>query len=322
MRRRVVSVVGGLFLPALVGSLAWAQSQDLDPGAPAGAVATAHLDRPFDRYALPVAPFEPGNPAKALREVTGRVIWSAYRLDGPDASTAAVVEGYRKWLAPLGFETVLDCATAACGGFDFRFGVSLLPAPAMLLDTADFAQLTARRAGEDGSESFVSVLVSRVLGAVQIQTVLVLPGEAGAAAVAAATERAAAPVAIMGQDTQFLLDRLTGVGHVTLEGLDFVPGGTDLSSASAPALDVTAKLLNEHPDLGILIVGHSDNQGGLEVNVALSKRRAEAVRAALIARGIDAARLEAHGVGFLAPVAANATPDGMALNRRVELVLR
>jgi OOP family OmpA-OmpF porin len=321
MHPRSAAMTGALLLATVLGTAAGAQQVDLDPGAPAGAVTTAHIDRPFDSYALPVAPFEPGRAAQALREVTGRVIWSAYRLEDATASTAGIIDGYRKWLASLGFETILDCATAACGGFDFRFGVSLLPAPAMLLDTADFAQLSARRPADDGSESFASVLVSRVLGAMQIQIVVVLPAETGADAVVGAIERAAAP-AIAPQETQSLLDRLTGDGHVTLQGLDFVPGGTDLSDASAPALDITATLLKEHPDLAILIVGHSDNQGGLEANVALSKRRAEAVRAALIERGIDAGRLEAHGVGFLAPVAANATPEGMAVNRRVELVLR
>jgi OOP family OmpA-OmpF porin len=71
-----------------------------------------------------------------------------------------------------------------------------------------------------------------------------------------------------------------------------------------------------------VIVGHSDNQGSLEANIALSKRRAEAVRTALITRGVAAERLEAHGVGYLAPVSTNLTEAGRTLNRRVELVLR
>jgi OOP family OmpA-OmpF porin len=281
------------------------------------------LDRPFDRYALPVAPF--GGEAtgvEPLRDVEGRVIWSAYRLEDPDASTAEVIAGYRARLAELGFTPVLDCATSACGGFDFRFAVQLLPAPAMLLDTAEFAQLSASRTGADGAESFASVLVSRVLGAIQIQTVLVLPAEAGRGVAAAPRAEAAAEVLVLPQDTESLLARLTEYGHVAVQGLEFETGGAALSAGSAPALETAARILRDNPGLSVVIVGHSDNQGSLEANIALSQRRAEAVRAALVERGVEPERLEAHGIGFLAPVTSNAAPDGKALNRRVELVLR
>lgn len=305
-----------------------------DPGAPSVAVATAHLDRPFDRYALPVAPFGAAAGGSAggavgesagggpLREVEGRVIWSAYRLADPDASAVEVMAGYRARLSEMGFTPLLDCAGPACGGFDFRFGVQLLPAPAMLLDTAEFAQLSASRAGPDGAESFVSVLVSRALGAVQIQTVLVLPAEPGRDLAPVPAAGAAAEMLVLPQDTETLLTLLTEQGHVSLSGLDFDTGGAELSASSAPALKTTARLLRDHPELKILIVGHSDNQGSLEANVALSQRRAEAVRAALVARGVAEGRLEAHGVGFLAPLTSNVDPEGRALNRRVELVLR
>ena len=90
----------------------------LDPGAPEGAVPTAHSDRPFDRYALPISRYGSG-PANA-REIEGRVIWSSFRLDTADVSTAEVMEGYRTRLAALGYRPILDCATTACGGFHLR----------------------------------------------------------------------------------------------------------------------------------------------------------------------------------------------------------
>ncbi len=322
----LLGVLAAAALPA--GTGAAQETPDIpDPGAPEGALATAYLDRPFDRYPLPVAPLggqaAEGPAAAPLREVEGRVIWSAYRLEDPAASVAEVMAGYRARLAELGFSAILDCATTACGGFDFRFGVSLLPAPAMLIDTADFAQLSASRAGAGGAESFVSVLVSRVLRAIQIQTVLVLPAEAGRSMTPAPPRaEAVAETLALPQDAEMLLERLNQNGHVTVQGLEFDTGGTALSEASNPALDTAARLMLDHPELKILIVGHSDNQGALEANIALSERRAKAVRAALIERGVTAERLEAKGIGFLAPVASNATPEGKALNRRVELVLR
>lgn len=322
----VVVIVAALLAAGARAQTAAPEAALPDPGAPEGAVATAYLDRPFDRYLLPVAPLGPGDNSAALRAVEGRVIWSAYRLDRPEASAAAVMEGYRARLQALGFVPLLDCAGMACGGFDFRFGAALLPAPAMLLDTADFAQLSAEQRGapgeEEGAESFASVLVSRVLGAVYVQSVLVLPAAPGVAVAPLPRAELATAATRVAPERDKLLAELTGHGHVALMGLDFETGGATLSASSEPALDTAAQLLQAHPEFAILIVGHSDNQGALDANIALSKRRAEAVREALIARGVAPERLEAHGIGFLAPVATNATPEGMALNRRVELVLR
>ena len=66
--------------------------------------------------------------------------------------------------------------------------------------------------------------------------------------------------------------------------------------------------------------GHTDNVGTPEANLKLSQERAQAVMAALVARGVAAARLTAKGYGQTAPVADNRTEDGRAKNRRVELV--
>lgn len=71
------------------------------------------------------------------------------------------------------------------------------------------------------------------------------------------------------------------------------------------------------------MVGHTDNVGSYEFNLGLSKKRAEAVVAALAAEyGISAGRLTANGVAGLAPVAVNTTEEGRAKDRRVELVPR
>jgi len=75
------------------------------------------------------------------------------------------------------------------------------------------------------------------------------------------------------------------------------------------------------PDLKIAVVGHTDNVGGYETNLDLSRQRADAVVAELVAAyGVAADRLFAAGASFLAPIASNETDEGRALNRRVELV--
>ncbi|MDP2310182.1 MAG: OmpA family protein [Pseudomonadota bacterium] len=71
----------------------------------------------------------------------------------------------------------------------------------------------------------------------------------------------------------------------------------------------------------ILIEGHTDSQGSDGDNLGLSQRRAEAVRAFLTQRGYDAARIRAVGIGETRPVADNASPEGRANNRRVEIIV-
>lgn len=323
-------VMGILMLAACLALPAAAQEVPaIDPGAPEGAEATARIVRPFDRYALPVGPYGPeGQNALMLQ---GEVVLSAYLLDDPDASTADVIEGYRSRLAELGFEPVFDCTTTACGGFDFRFAVTLLPAPAMLMDTADFAQLSMRLPPEGGEDTaadggpgeiFASVLTSRVLGAVYIQTAIIVP-KPGELEITTSPGVAAAPEnLILPQDEKSLFDRLMAQGHVPVQGLVFETGGTRLSEGSAEALDMLARLLTRNADISVAIVGHSDNQGALEPNIELSRQRAAAVREALIDRGVAEGKMEAYGAGWLAPIAANDSEAGRALNRRVELVLR
>jgi OmpA family len=74
------------------------------------------------------------------------------------------------------------------------------------------------------------------------------------------------------------------------------------------------------PELRLRIDGHTDDVGQPAANQALSEKRAAAVKAWLVARGVDAKRLEAKGFGQTKPAAANDTPEGRQNNRRVELV--
>ena len=114
---------------------------------------------------------------------------------------------------------------------------------------------------------------------------------------------------------------LTSSGRIALYGIFFDTNKADIKPESKPALEEIAKLLNENPDFKLHVVGHTDNVGGYEANLTLSKRRADAVVAALINDyGIARNRLTSNGVAYLAPVAVNTTEEGRAKNRRVELV--
>lgn len=101
--------------------------------------------------------------------------------------------------------------------------------------------------------------------------------------------------------------------------LRFPPGAATLPNAELPSLDRIAALLGDYPALSLRIEGHSDSLGSADINARLSAARAEAVREALIARGVAPERLVAEGIGPARPLADNATAEGRARNRRVEV---
>jgi OOP family OmpA-OmpF porin len=115
---------------------------------------------------------------------------------------------------------------------------------------------------------------------------------------------------------------LAAEGRVTLTGLFFDTGKTELKPESKAQLDAMAELLKSQPALKAWIVGHTDNVGGFEANERLSLARAQAVVAALTGAPykVDAKRLAPKGLASLAPVAGNGDDAGRARNRRVELV--
>lgn len=116
-------------------------------------------------------------------------------------------------------------------------------------------------------------------------------------------------------------DDIRTTGHAAVYGIYFDTDQSVVKPESEPALKEVARLLQSDPKLSVRVVGHTDSTGDLGHNVALSEARAKAVVAALTSKhGVAAARLTAHGVGPLAPVASNDSDEGRAKNRRVELV--
>ena len=112
-----------------------------------------------------------------------------------------------------------------------------------------------------------------------------------------------------------------------LERLDVPPIHFELNKdrllpGSDTALNIALNALEHRPNIRVAIEGHTDNTGDDNYNVALSKRRAHAVVAWLVAHHVDAARLQSDGFGSHRPVADNATLEGRRTNRRVEFVVQ
>ncbi len=108
---------------------------------------------------------------------------------------------------------------------------------------------------------------------------------------------------------------------VTLGDVLFAFNKADLTPQAGPRLDKLAAFLKQFPQRKLLVEGYTDAVGSDAYNMELSERRAEAIREALIARGVDTTRVVTKGYGKAYPVADNGSADGRAMNRRVEVVI-
>jgi outer membrane protein OmpA-like peptidoglycan-associated protein len=108
---------------------------------------------------------------------------------------------------------------------------------------------------------------------------------------------------------------------LTLGDVLFASGTANLNSGGTTHLDKLAGFLNKYEDRSVQIEGYTDSNGSDEYNQSLSQRRAEAVRAYLVNRGVGSSRLTASGKGESSPVGDNGTDAGRQQNRRVEVII-
>lgn len=114
------------------------------------------------------------------------------------------------------------------------------------------------------------------------------------------------------------VQRFSGV----IKGIEFGNNSAVIRAGSKPLLDDAAKVLNQYPQLGLEISGHTDNTGSKERNTELSRLRAESVKKYLVEKGVAAERLETAGFGPDKPIASNATDAGRQQNRRIEFKVK
>ncbi|QIE57152.1 OmpA family protein [Pikeienuella piscinae] len=313
MRALAFALVAVLTFAAAAG----AAEEEFTPefGALEGAELSHFLTRNFDAYKLPVGQFT--RDEQPVNVIEGRIREFVYRAED-ETSTLEAVRNYQRRFTELGYRTLFECAGDECGGFDFRFNAYLVEPPAMRFDLADFRYLAVE---DEARERHASVIASRQGGRLFVQ-IIAVEGETAPERMTAAGE-APPPRVKPGQARLFALARrLTEQGHAPLDGVAFEAGSAKLTDDSAPVLTQAAELLRARPDLRFFVVGHTDNQGGFDGNLSLSRARAETVATRLAAEeGVQPGQLVPKGVGYLAPRASNATPEGRAENRRVELVL-
>lgn len=100
----------------------------------------------------------------------------------------------------------------------------------------------------------------------------------------------------------------------------FDVGTSRITAEGRTNLGAIAEAITAVPDLGVEVVGHTDNTGGDSVNQTLSESRAEAVRDVLVELGVEASRLTTRGAGASEPIASNDTREGRQLNRRIQFI--
>lgn len=226
------------------------------------------------------------------------------------ASVLQIARSFEQKLTGEGFDVLVSCRDRDCGRALFGDLSKTLWLPTGVrigaLSSSDIAFLSLERESE-GSSSQVQIGV--------------VSGNAGSGIFVSAVESAAFENRVL--DAAAMAESISDTGRVSLDNIYFDFNEATLKPESGDALTEMARLLADNPNIDVYIVGHTDNVGGYEFNLDLSRRRAQAVVDALVSQhGVDPARVVPAGVGPLAPIASNAASDGQAQNRRVELVQR
>lgn len=293
----------------------------------------------FDELKLPAGPaegksFDSNSRFSKVETLRGKVTRTIY-VSPTGRSSLEVFTNYRDALAEKGFEPVFECAGEACGeafpglkyswlrketqvhseNYEQTRGLTVQAVFDQLLDPryALFKKTTPD--GDVYAAVYAGLNVGGSMGAysdlirdrVSVLVEIVEPKTMDKSMVTLSADE--------------IGGKLASEGRATFYNILFDFDKADIKPDSAPQLAEMAKFLKSNPQTKVFVLGHTDNKGGLDYNLALSGKRAQAVARALATQyGIDAKRVVARGLGPLAPVATNRTDDGQAKNRRVEMV--
>lgn len=271
----------------------------------------------------PLLVADQGKPAP--KTVEGRISNHWY-LSPKGPAPLEVFRNYQQALTAAGYQVLYACELAQCEKFDVQDKIKEFPRSARwvagnaIVDSIfnsgsqpGFNYLSVSKNGPDGV-TYIQLATSTtsnapISGRTRLFLQIVEPQQMAGNMVAVGAKA--------------IGDSLQRDGKIALYGVLFDTNKAEIREQSSAQLKEMADALKAAPRLKVYIVGHTDSDGDLEANLALSQKRAQAVVTALSKTyGIAAERLNARGVASLAPVASNAADAGKARNRRVEMVVR
>jgi outer membrane protein OmpA-like peptidoglycan-associated protein len=267
-----------------------------------------YLTKEFDEFTLPLSKTNDQKFAKS-QHLEGKITRIVY-TPPPGRSVLEVFRNYQGALKKAGFETLFTCGPKDCAGSGNT--------TAKVYGNGEYddywgpdhgIHYVSAKLGRPEGDIYVSLLVDDQGGDFRPNTELYV------------IEVKSMESELITVNAASLANDINRTGHASVYGIYFDTGKADIKPASDATLNEIAKLLQGDPKLKLYVVGHTDNQGALDLNMDLSRRRAEAVLTALTMKyAVPAGRLRAYGSGPYVPVASNDSEDGRAKNRRVELV--
>lgn len=271
----------------------------------------------FDRITIPTGPHD-GDAPESAESLEGEVLKLSYTFDDPDISTLQIKRNYISALEQRGFDILYAASHDDLGG---GAGRSFYNSTDIFSRGArDCCRLATRTSNRDLRYLAARSADGSVLAGIAMFNERRAPGPAVEIAVVTATEMSTEmdhqPLTAGEMETGLIED-----GRVAVQDILFEFDSARILPESSAALETVAQLLDNAPDIALLVVGHTDNRGSYDYNLSLSMARAQAVVDYLSGQhGVSAERLQAAGAGMMAPISTNRTDQGRALNRRVELV--
>ena len=284
----------------------------------AGSVIDGYEVQEFNEFVLPLGPAikdAEGNRVPSKKELPeGKITRILYR--GPEGrTTLEILRNYRFALEEAGFQPLYTCSDKECGQL-FHWllykekKITTTKTSGQAFDVPKDIRYLAAKKTTANAVTHVSLLVAiDTIWTKKPVTLLEI------------IESKAMDTGMVTVNADAMAKGIEATGHIAIYGIYFDSGSANITQESDSTLEEIDRLLKASPSLNLLLVGHTDSQGGYDNNIDLSQRRAAAVVKALVDQlGVNPKRLTAAGVGYLSPVASNDTAEGRAKNRRVELV--